>query len=83
MANKTTIFPISLPKELARDVDRAARQQAMTRSEFVRDMLRRQLAFARLDELRREAARRAPAAGLRTLEDAVKAVRELRQGNKN
>ena len=43
MAN-TTIIPISLPKELARKIDRVAKRQRMTRSEFVRATLRSQLA---------------------------------------
>ncbi|MBI2636773.1 MAG: ribbon-helix-helix protein, CopG family [Parcubacteria group bacterium] len=82
MSNNTTVVPISLPKAMAKELDRAAKKQFMTRSEFARDMLRRQLAFTRLDELRRAVSSRASAAGIRTLEDAVKAVRELRDGKK-
>ncbi len=43
MAN-TTVVPISLPKELARNLDRAAKHAQMTRSEFVRDTIRTRVA---------------------------------------
>ncbi len=75
----TTIVPISLPKDLARELDRAARRDAMTRSEFVRDLIRRRLAFARLDEFRKEISSQARRQGIRTLRDAVRAVREIRE----
>lgn len=78
----TKVVPISLPKDLARSLDREAKAAFMTRSEYVRDMLRRQMGFAKLRVLQQEMSRRAPKAGLRTLEDAVKAVRELRRGDK-
>lgn len=72
------IVPISLPKELARELDRMAKKEAMTRSEYVRSLLRRQTAFWKLDELRKVASKRAEKAGIRTLQDAVRAVREIR-----
>ena len=43
MAN-TTVVPISLPKELAQNLDKAARRAQMTRSEFVRDTIRKRVA---------------------------------------
>lgn len=78
--SNTTVIPISLPKELARKVDRVAQERSMTRSEYVRDLIRRQIAFSELEEFRIEAARRAKKAGLRTLDDAVRVVREIRDG---
>lgn len=72
------ILTFSFPQTLARALNRAARSRAMTRSEYVRELVRRDLAFAPLRELQRETARRAPKAGIRTLEDAVRAVRALR-----
>ncbi len=76
----TSIVPISLPKELARQLDRMARREAMTRSEYVRNLVRRQVSFRKLDELRVEAANRAKKAGIRTIQDAVRVVREVRNG---
>ena len=75
---KTTVVPISLPKEMAKELDRMAKKEAMTRSEYVRDLVRRKMAFAKLDELRVEVSKRAKKAGIRTLQDAVRAVREIR-----
>ena len=78
--SNTIVMPISLPKDLAKMVDREAKTRSMTRSEFVRDLVRRQVSFSSLRELQRETARRAPKAGIKTVEDAVRAVRELRSG---
>jgi len=76
--SKTKIVPISLPKELAIELDRAAKKDSMTRSEFVRDMLRKRLAFARLSNFQQKFSRRARKAGIRSLGDAVQTVRKLR-----
>ena len=75
---KTTVIPISLPTVFAKEIDRAAHEEAMTRSEFVRTALRRQLAFTGLRELQRETSRRAKKIGMRTLADAVRVVRAVR-----
>lgn len=75
---KTKILPISLPQDLAVELDKAAKKESMTRSEFVRDMLRRRLAFTKLSEFQQEFSRRAKKAGIRNLNDAVKEVRKLR-----
>lgn len=77
--SKTTVVPISLPTILAKELDRIAEEEAMTRSEFVRDLLRRRLAFAALNDFRKEFSRRARKAGIRTLADAVRVVREVRR----
>ena len=78
MATKTIVMPISLPKTLAQAVDRAVKARSMTRSEYMRDIIRRDMAFRQLDEFRKLAAPRAKRAGLDTIEGAVKAVREIR-----
>lgn len=78
----TAIIPISLPKQMARDLDRAARRDAMTRSEYVRNLIRRQLAFAGLHDLQKEVSSRAKSAGIRSLGDAVRAVRSVRAAAK-
>lgn len=80
MSLNTQVLPISLPKTLAREVDRVAKFSHMTRSEFVRDTIRRRIAFMGLNNFRNEFARRAQRAGIRTLEDAVRVVREVRRG---
>ena len=79
MAN-TVVVPISLTKTLARQVDRLAKQQDMTRSELVRDAIRRRLAFVDLRYLQSEFARQAGRAQVRTLRDSVRLVRTVRTG---
>ncbi len=82
MAGNTIIIPISLPKELAQELDKAAKNRAMTRSEYVRSLLRRQLEFAGLETVREEFAQYAKKAGIKTFKDSVKAVREARRKKK-
>ena len=78
MASNTKIIPVSLPRGLARELDQAAEREQMTRSEFVRDMLRRRIAFMKLGDFRQEFARRARKNRIRTVSGAVSAVRKLR-----
>lgn len=80
MTGNTVILTISMPKKLAQDVDRLAREESMTRSEFVRDLLRRQIAWRNLEPVRKDFARQARKAGIRTWEDAVRVVDEVRHG---
>ena len=79
---KTVIIPISLPQKMAKELDKVARTESMTRSEFVRDMLRRQMSFYRLKTFQKEAARRASEYGFVDMEDIVKAVSEIRSKKK-
>ncbi|HER19808.1 MAG TPA: ribbon-helix-helix protein, CopG family, partial [Chromatiales bacterium] len=50
---KTSSVTIRLDPELEKQLDRAAEQSGRSRSDVVRDALRRQLALSRFDELRR------------------------------
>ena len=77
---KTVIFPISLPRELGKQVDQMAKKESMTRSEYIRNLVRRQLAFRQLDEFRKEFSVKAKKAGIRTPQDAIRAVRAVREG---
>ncbi|GEM_PF-2626807 len=74
----TLVITISLPRSLADLVDREAKAQAMNRSEYVRSLVRRKLAFKQIEEIRKVTAPQLQAAGIRTLQDAVRAVREVR-----
>ena len=66
---KTSALTIRLDPELERRVARAARRSGRTRSEFVRDALRRQLAVAQFEDLRRRIMPFAEARGYLTDED--------------
>ena len=76
--SNTAIIPISLPVRLAKDLDYVAKNETMTRSEFVRNLIRREVAFLQLRELQTSVTRNAHAVGIRTLDDAVGAVRAIR-----
>jgi len=80
MAQNSVVVPISLPKEMAKELNEASKSRSMTRSEYIRHVLRRQIAFAKMDALRNEMSKRAKKAGIITLQDAVRAVREIRDG---
>lgn len=66
---KTSALTIRLDPELERRLSRAAKRTGRTRSEFVRDALRRQLAVAQLEDLRRRIMPFAEAQGYLTDED--------------
>jgi metal-responsive CopG/Arc/MetJ family transcriptional regulator len=73
------ILSVSLPDELMRDTEQLALAQGKTKSDLVRDALRRQVQLGQLRELQRYGRRRAEARGIGP-EDAESLVDELRGG---
>ncbi len=71
---KTSALTIRLDRELERQVARIARRTGRSRSEVVRDAVRRQLAIAQFDDLRRRIMPFAEARGYLTDEDIFKDV---------
>jgi len=71
---KTSSVTIRLDPELEKQLDRAAEQSGRSRSDVVRDALRRQLALSRFDELRRRIMPFAEARGYLTDEDVFRDV---------
>jgi metal-responsive CopG/Arc/MetJ family transcriptional regulator len=71
---KKSLLTIRLDQALERQLTRAARRSGQSRSELVRDALRRQLALAQLDDLRRRAMPLAEARGYLTDEDIFRDV---------
>lgn len=71
---KTSVLTIRLDPELERRLARAAARSGRTRSDFVRDALRRQLAVAQLEDLRRRIMPFAEALGYLTDEDIFRDV---------
>lgn len=65
---------IRLDRELARRLARVSKQLGRTRSDVVRDALRRQLALLQFEELRQRVAPFAEAAGYLTDEDVFRDV---------
>ena len=71
---KTSLLTIRLDPALERQLERAARRSGRSRSELVRDALRRQLALAQLQDLRRRIMPLAEARGYLTDEDVFRDV---------
>jgi predicted transcriptional regulator len=69
---KSSALTIRLDPDLERQIDRAARRSGRTRSEFVREAIRRQLALDSLDDIRRRVMPFAEAAGYLTDEDVFR-----------
>jgi predicted transcriptional regulator len=66
---KTSVLTIRLDAELDRELARAAAKSGRSRSELVREALRRQLAVARFADLRRRVMPLAEASGYLTDDD--------------
>jgi predicted transcriptional regulator len=71
---KTSALTIRLDPELERRLNRAAKRSGRSRSEFVRDALKRQLAGAQFEDLRRRIMPFAEAQGYLTDEDVFRDV---------
>jgi metal-responsive CopG/Arc/MetJ family transcriptional regulator len=73
------LLSVSLPDDLAEETDALAQSLGKTRSEIVRDALRRQLQVERLADLQRYGRERAEAVGMGP-EDSEALVDESRSG---
>ena len=71
---KTSTVTIRLDAKLQRDLDRLSRQLGRSRSDLVRDAVRRQIALLRFEQIRRELLPLAEAQGILTDEDVFKIV---------
>jgi CopG family transcriptional regulator/antitoxin EndoAI len=73
------ILSVSLPDDLMRETEQLAHAQGKTKSDLVRDALRRQVQLGQLRELQRYGRRRAEERGVGP-EDTETLVDELRGG---
>jgi predicted transcriptional regulator len=71
---KTSALTVRLDKELERQLNWAAKRSGRSRSDIVRDALRRQLAIAQFQDLRRRILPLAEAAGYLADEDIFRDV---------
>lgn len=71
---KTSALTIRLDPDLERQLDRAARRSGRTRSDLVRDAIRRHLALEEFEDLRRRIMPFAEARGFLTDEDIFREV---------
>jgi predicted transcriptional regulator len=71
---KTSAVTIRLDSDLQRLLDKVCKQSGRTRSDVVRDALKRQLSIIRFEQLRRQVLPFAEARGYLTDEDVNRAV---------
>jgi len=71
---KTAVVTIRMESDLQRLLDKVCKQSGRTRSDIVRDALRRQLLILRFEQSRRQVLPFAEARGYLTDEDVNKAV---------
>jgi len=71
---KTSAVTIRIEPDLQKLLDKVCKQSGRTRSEIVRDSLKRQLSIIRFEQLRRQVLPFAEARGYLTDEDVNKAV---------
>jgi predicted transcriptional regulator len=71
---KTSAVTIRLEPDLQKLLDKVCKQSGRTRSDVVRDSLKRQLSIIRFEQLRRQVLPFAEARGYLTDEDVNKAV---------
>ena len=74
----TKPITISLPTQLVREAERAAREESRTRSDLVRDALQQYLASRRWQRLRRWGAETAHRLGLKNEADLERLLDRLR-----
>ncbi|MEK7764687.1 MAG: ribbon-helix-helix protein, CopG family [bacterium] len=79
MARQTEQWTISLPPSLSRLAARAAQQEARTRSELVREALRRYIGERSFDRLRRKVGKRFRALGITSEREVERLVDEGRR----
>jgi predicted transcriptional regulator len=71
---KTSALTVRLDADLERRLEQAARQSGQTRSDFVREALRRQLTLSQFEELRRRIMPFAESQGYLTDDDIFRDV---------
>jgi CopG family transcriptional regulator/antitoxin EndoAI len=78
----TTPITISLPTDLLRETQRAAKEEARTRSDLIREALRQYLASRRWQRLRQWGAETAQRLGLKSEADLQRLLDEVRAGRR-
>jgi metal-responsive CopG/Arc/MetJ family transcriptional regulator len=76
------LLSVSIPDDLMREAEAVARARGTTKSELVRDALRRQIELEQFRELQRYGRRRAEERGLGP-EDVERLVDELRSSGRS
>jgi CopG family transcriptional regulator/antitoxin EndoAI len=76
MARDTKIITVSLPPEIAAEIDRLAVEENRTRSELVREAFRQYVTYGRWRRIRRRGDQTAREFGIRTEADVDRILHE-------
>ncbi len=79
MPRTTKTWTISLPPKLVKEAEQVAKEENRTRSELVREALRRYLEERRWRKLQRASAGKARALGITTEDDVDRLIHDLRR----
>ncbi len=79
MPSKVKVMSLSLPREMAEEIEERARKEGKMKSEFLREAIRQYLEREKWQELQKEFSLRAQTLGINTEEDIEKIIDELRK----
>jgi len=79
MSSKVRVMSLSLPREMAEEIERRARKEGKMKSEFLREAVRQYLEREKWKELQREFNLRAGKLGVNTEEDIERIIDEIRK----
>ena len=80
----TVTFNLSMPSELVKLIDRHAKREHRTRSEYLREAVRERLVLDQeLKSIQRHGAAQAKKLGIKTEEDVYRLIQEFRREERN
>jgi len=79
MPSKVKVMSLSLPREMAEEIEKRAKKEGKMKSEFLREAVRQYLEREKWKELQREFSLRAGKLGVNTEEDIEKIIDEIRK----
>jgi len=79
MPSKVKVMSLSLPREMAEEIEKRAKKQGKMKSEYLREAIRQYLEREKWRELQKEFSLRARRLGINTEEDIEKIIDEIRK----
>lgn len=79
MPSRVKVMSLSLPREMAEEIEKRAKKQGKMKSEYLREAIRQYLEREKWRELQKEFSLRARRLGVNTEEDIEKIIDEIRK----
>jgi len=79
MPSRVKVMSLSLPREMAEEIERRAKKQGKMKSEYLREAIRQYLEREKWRELQKKFSLRARSLGINTEEDIEKIIDEIRK----